>query len=328
MIKKIIFTSLIIIAIVFAGIGYFWYHHYTALHPSTDDAYVQANVVKVAARVPGQVLALKVQNHQQVKQGQLLFVLDPQPYQLAINQAKANLQQAQQQVASLNNKVMADQAVIKERQAQLHLAKESAKRIMPLVAKNYQAATVGDNTKAQLQQAQQALIEAQQQLKADQQLLGKFNQNGKIAAAKVALAQAQLNLKYTRVYAVQSGYISQLSLRAGDYVTIGQPLFTLIEKGNWWVNAFFREDQIANIRTGQKVAVKLDAYGNKIFQGVVQNISYASGTSFSLLPTENGSGNWVKVSQRFPVKIKLQTPLKNYPYRVGASAFVTVNIKS
>lgn len=142
------------------------------------------------------------------------------------------------------------------------------------------------------------------------------------------MAQAQLNLKYTHITAPTSGFIANLTLRQGDTVTAYQQLFALIDNQSWWVQANFKETQLTRIRPGQSATIKVDMYPRRTFSGRVMSISSAAGASFSLLPPENASGNWVKVTQRFPVKVLITAHDPRYPLRLGASSTVTINTTS
>ncbi len=322
--KKIYFISAAALLIIAATAGFVGYIKHSNTHPSTNDAYLEANIVNISARIPGAISTVNIVNHQKVKKGQLLFTIDPTPYQIAVKHAQAVLQQSENNVAKLSSKINYDQAVIKERAAKLQLAKQTTQRINPLVNQDYQAKSMGDKVEATLKEAKQSYIEAQYQLQEDQQQLGSIKQNASVAQAKSELAQAKLKLSYTKVYALQDGYISKLTLRRGDYISPGKNLFVLIESKQWWVTAFFKEDQIKNIHAQQSAVISLDMYGEPL-KGQVESLGYSSGTSFSLLPAENGSGNWVKVTQRFPVRIKITSPTKKVDFRVGASASVMIS---
>lgn len=260
-------------------IGFFI--HYFAYHPSTDDAYVQANTVNVAAQVTGVVDNIYVKDHQLIQKNQLLFTIDPRPFQIAVTRATAALA---------------------AQQAELLLAEQNATRILHLVKLGQQPKAAGD-------QAQSQLDSAKAQLAGDEALL----------------AQAQLDLEHTQVRAPSAGIISQFLLRPGNNVVANMTLFMLVEQSHFWIDANFKETQIAHIKSGQPVKIVLDMFPHKTFSGIVDAVSSASGTVFSLLPPENASGNWVKVTQRFPVKILIQQTDPAYPFRAGATATVTID---
>jgi membrane fusion protein (multidrug efflux system) len=157
------------------------------------------------------------------------------------------------------------------------------------------------------------------------------NLNSLIAAVqldKADLTQAQLNLEYTHVVAPTDGWITSMSLREGDIVQANQPIFAFVSNNEFWVDANFKETQLANLQPGQIATVKVDMYPQHVFKGLVESLSKGSGTVFSLLPPENATGNWVKVTQRVPVRVVVLSPDPRYPLRIGTTATVTVDTRS
>jgi len=274
--------------LVFAGIGVIVfaahsYSLYNTYFPSTDDAYLQADVVNVATQVSGPVDHIYVKDHQTVCAKELLFTIEPAPFETALRQAQANVAQAQ---------------------AQLDTQAKNTARILPLVKNGQLPKSAGDDAQGQLDQLTAALNVAEAQL-----------------------ASAQLNLLYTQVYAASDGFITNFVLRAGQYIQAGSPQFALIENHHWWVNANFKETDITRIKVGQSARIYVDTYPDVKFKGTVEGISRGSGAAFSLLPPENATGNWVKVTQRFPVRVDFVNPDPKYPLRMGASCEVTVNTR-
>lgn len=323
-IKAVIWLAFLAIA---AGAIY-WYLQHEKFYPSTDDAYVQANVVQIAAQVSGPVDQIGVQDHQDVKAGQQLFTIDRKPFAIAVQQAEANLQNTVQQVGAEREAVVSALAIVQERQAQLTEAQKNANRILTLVKENLMAKSQGDQVTSQLQVAEAALNAARSQLAEAQQKFGVPGKaNAQIRAAQAALDQAKLNLAHTQISAPADGQIVNFTLRAGSMVTAEQPIFSLIESKNWWVSANYKETDLNRIRPGQLATIKVDLYPDYTFVGQVVSISGGSGAAFSLLPPENATGNWVKVTQRFPVRVKFFNPNPKYPLRMGASATVTIDTK-
>ncbi|MDF2530044.1 MAG: emrA [Gammaproteobacteria bacterium] len=265
-------------------LGWAAYDMYSDRYISTDDAYVNANQVQIAPQVSGQVLNLDVSNNQFVKQGQLLFQIDPSQYQTAVAKAQAQL--------------AIDQANLVDTQL-------TTNRTLALVRQKLFSQQQGDDAKAKLESAQ-----AQVQL--DQ----------------ANLAQAKLNLGYTQVYASTDGWITNMNLRAGNIVTQDQAVFTLISSNQFWVDANYEETDLQSIKPGQTAKVLIDMYPKHPFKGVVDSISGGTGSAFSLLPPENATGNWVKVTQRVPVKILIVNPDPNYPLHIGTTASVTIDTGS
>lgn len=312
--------SLLIIIIIIVV-----YMHYSKINPSTDDAYINANIVYITPQIDGPIKTLAVQNLQTVKQGQLLFEIDPAQYQYDVNQAKAQWKlQIAQQIAD-QEAIKVAQAQLAEAQANLFVSKQKATRTLALVQKGLASPEEGDEVQgaqnvdtATAQASQEQVIQAQQNLAV---------QKMQVKAAYASLLQAQLNLKRTKVYAPTDGYIANLSLRPGSVVQAGQSLFAVVDNTEWWVDANYKEVDLKRIKAGQTATIKVDMYPGHIYKGTVLFISAGSGSTFSLLPPENASGNWVKVTQRFPVKIVIPADQNtvDYPLRVGASATVVIN---
>ena len=275
----------IAIAIFFGFSALIWlgvqiYNHY---YTSTEDAYINANVVQIAPRVTGKVVHLAITNNQYVKKDQPLFDIDPAPFQTAVDSAQA-------------------QVAIAE--AQLAKAAIESQRTTPLVKQKYLSPQAGDNTLASLKTA-----------------------TGNLEYAKAGLAQAQLNLAYTNIKAPVSGWVTNLTLRTGDIISANQPLFALISDEEYWADANFKETEMQHIKPGQTATIVTDLYPGHTFRGRVESISGGAGSAFSLLPPQNATGNWVKVTQRIPVRVHIMNPDAKYPLRIGISATVTVNLK-
>ncbi len=323
---KIAGVSLLGLVLVLGGVIY---DRHTTRYPSSDDAYVNANIIQIATQVDGQVNHIAVQNYQHVIAGQSLFNLDPRAYEYAKEQASAMILLDQSKVSVLSDALQVAQANFQKSQADLFMADENNKRVSALL-KNHQASEQdGDqvmgaylSAKAQVSAMSSAYLEAQQDLEVAKH---------QVEIAQADLKQAELNLSYTQITAPSSGYVSQFSLRSGSLVAAGSPLFKLVEDQTWWVDANYKETQLARIKIGQRATIQMDLYPDHRFNGKVFAISPNSGSSFSLLPPENATGNWVKVVQRYPVKIELlMTPeeQKLYPPRVGASSSVVVDTRA
>ncbi len=305
--------------------GYLYWQHNT-LYPSTDDAYVNAHVVNIAAQVTGPVTQTYVSDYQLVKKDQPLFDIDPKPFMIAVQKAAAALNLAEQHVAGDIASVKAATADVAKQRNALILAEQNAHRMLPLVRTGQIAKAQGDKITEQLNIARASLQASVQNLEKAKSELGAPNKNNaNIQNAKADFAQAKLNLQHTHIIAPHAGRLINFTTRTGDMINQGVDLFSLIEQKNWWVDANFKETQLQRIRINQPVNVYVDIYPNYIFKGLVTHISQGSGSAFSLLPAENATGNWVKVTQRFPVKIKIINVDASHPLRVGASAQVTVN---
>jgi membrane fusion protein (multidrug efflux system) len=313
------------ILVALAG-GIFAFIHHRKTHPSTDDAYVTAHIVNIQAQVNGQVKKVFVEEHQLVKAGNPLFDLDPGPFQAAVKQADANLQNAREQMAADQMAVESAQAKVTERTAELEQTRHETQRTLSLLKPGYVSRSDADLAIRSLKVAKANLIAAQSDLKEAIHVRGDPDQeNAHLRAAQAALDTALLNLSYTHVRALTAGFVENFDLRPGDAVTAYQTLFALVDNTEWWVDANFKETDLGRIRIGQKASLSLDMYPGIKFTGTVISLAQGSGASFSLLPPENATGNWVKVTQRFPVKIQMTQADTNHPLRLGASCDVEVN---
>ncbi|MEJ2480277.1 MAG: HlyD family secretion protein [Acidihalobacter sp.] len=307
-----------------AGGAWYWYD--SKYYPSTSDAYVGAHTVRIAPQVAGRVVKVAVHNHQQVSKDQLLYRIDPTTYRLKVEQAKAQLSLAKQQVAQLQASVTAAKAQVEQAKVQLANAASKAKRQQRLVARGYTDAQTAQDAQAAEAAARAALGVSEARLAEARARLGRSgNANHQVQLAKAALDMAETDLRDTQVTASCGGRLSGLKLRPGDYVGKGQPNFVLVCDKSWWVDANFKETDLARIHPGETASVTVDTYGGHSFRGRVVSINPASGTAFSLLPPENATGNWVKVTQRVPVRIEILDPSPKYPLRVGTSAEVSID---
>lgn len=306
--------------------GALWYWREARLYPSTDNAYIQANVIRIAPQVSGRVLTVRVKENQVVHQGDVLFTIDPSLYLIQVQKAKANLENTQQQVNAQALAVKIAKANLEKAQAQLSISEKNAKRILSLVHDGRASKQQGDDVRTQLTVAKADYVAADNEFQRAQQILGDASEhNAQIQAAKEQLKEAQLNLQYTQVTAPHDGIITQLSLREGDIVNTNVPQFSIVENTDMWIAANFKETALGRIRPQQTVKIHIDMYPDVTFEGTVDSVSPGSGSAFALLPPENASGNWVKVTQRFPVKIRLKQDDPKYPLRLGASCKVTVD---
>ncbi len=316
-------------AIIIAGIGIYLYHQHDVRYPSTDDAYVGANTVSVAPQVGGAVDQLLIANHQQVKKGALLYSIERRPYEIALQQAQANLATAELQVEQNQAAVTAAQADVHRNEVLLANAKLHAERSAHLKRTDVLSRQQADDDEANYKAAQANLAVAKANLNEALSKLGVPGaDNAAVRAARATVDKAQWDIDHTEIHAQCSGRIGELSLEAGDMVQAGQAGFVLICDSDYWVDANYKETAISRIRVGQPADVSVDMYSDHPFHGVVQSISGASGVAFSMLPPENATGNWVKVTQRVPVRIRITDVDPALPLRVGTSATVTVDTTS
>jgi len=321
--KKV--AASLLVALILIGIA--TYFMLTMNQRSTENAYINADVVEVAAQVPGRVIAVHVVDNQQVHKGDPLFDIDPEPYRIALARAQADLAQAMQTAREDNAEVAASRAQVEQTSVDLGNARANYSRARELVARHFLTQQAADNAQTKVEALQAALNEAKAKLKKALSAPEQPDERGDVLKAKADVAQASLNLGYTHVVAEQDGEITNLSLTPGTLVAIGQPLFALIATNSFHIDANFKETQLSGIHSGQPVDIDIDMYPGHHFHGTVESLSGGTGTAFSLLPPQNATGNWVKIAQRVPVRIKLDNLDPDYPLRIGATATVTVHTR-
>jgi membrane fusion protein (multidrug efflux system) len=307
------------------------YYAFGGRFVSTDDAYTQSARAEISANISGRVSRIFVKDNQQVHKGDPLFELDNREYVIAVEDAKAKLASARLEVAALK-------ATYRERQADVKAAEETLSYREREYEREKSLAAKGISSQEQLDAAQHALVDAQQKLSAarEQQmnlralLANKpdinVNSHPTVQQAQAALEQQALNLSYTLIKAPMDGVVSKVDLlQVGDYIRAASPAFSLLSEQTVWVEANFKETELANMRTGQQATIEVDAYPDHRFHGRVESLSPGTGASFSLLPPENATGNWVKVVQRLPVRISIDDADPRRPIHAGLSVTVEVD---
>ncbi|EIX4881342.1 HlyD family secretion protein [Vibrio vulnificus] len=302
---------------------------YSNSHPSTEDAYVRAKILSVAPQVQGQVVTVEAKDFQAVNKGDLLLKIDARPYLLAVKQAKAAYQLAVQQHDVADKQVTEAVAGLDATRSNLTEAQLEYKRIDSLVARKLASAQDLDTAKNKLANAQASLEQARASV---EKAIANRGEEGAEAAvvqqAAAQLAQAELNLSYTDITSPVDGIAGEINTHVGSVVSVGQTLFPVIIKDSYWVRANFKETDLTHIKPGMEAEVVIDMYPDRVWKATVEELSPASGTSFSLMPPENATGNWVKIKQRFPVRLALNVPKDAPQLRVGASTEVTVDLQS
>ena len=316
--------------ILAAGIGYGLYWFLDArFYESTDDAYVAGNVVAVTAREPATVMALHADNTQTVKQGQLLIAFDPAVANVNMQAAQANLARAVRMVRGEFSGADSYRAELAAAEVALNQATADAKRRESASAgvvsgeELAHARAAEAAAAAKVDAARSALIHAQSQIEGTH-----IADNPDVLAAEAQLRNAAIALGHMRLVAPLDGVIAQRTVQVGQQVAAGAPLMAVVPLSNVWVDANFKEVQLADMRIGQKVSVQSDLYGGAvIYHGRIEGLGAGSGSAFALLPPQNASGNWIKIVQRVPVRIALDAKeLADHPLRVGLSVSASVDI--
>jgi membrane fusion protein (multidrug efflux system) len=314
------------------GYGLRLYWSYRELHPTTDDAYVQAHIVNIAARVSGPVVAVHVGENDYVEVGAPLFDIDPSIFQATVESAEANYEMAAQDTGASDAEVGVARSTLDERRVNLARAKRNLERATQLAATKLISEAEFDNAKATFAEVTAAVESAEADLRRAQSKLGVVgNRNPRQRAAAALLTAARLELSFTKVVAPVAGWISNISLRDGAMIIAERSQFSIVEDKHWWVEANFKETDLHRMRPGQSAVISLDMYPDSELTGAVESLGAGSGAVFSLLPPENATGNWVKVTQRFPVRIRIDArhddPNNLRPLRVGASATVAIAVE-
>jgi membrane fusion protein (multidrug efflux system) len=310
--------------------GYFWLMG--GRYVETDNAYVQQPKVAVSADVAGRVTSVMVHDNELVTSGQVLFTIDPEPYQIALDQAEAALASARVNVEQLRVAYGTAKAQLEAAKETLVIRQAAFDRKDQLRSEGLTADAALDDVKLALQNAQTQVSLAEQQLAGATAALGgdpniATDDHPAVRTALAAVDSAKRNLEKTSVTAPDAGIVSQVaSLNVGQFIATGTTIASLIETGDTWIEANFKETQLAAIEAGMPVEVKLDAYPGVKFEGRLESIGAATGAQFALIPAQNATGNWVKVTQRVPVRIAV-TDTDGKVLRAGMSAVVAVDTK-
>jgi multidrug efflux system membrane fusion protein len=324
--------------------------------PQTDDATVRANFVGIAPQVSGHIVELLVHDNQQVQKGDPLFLIDPRPYEIALERARATLALTRNEVDGLRNgaasalagvsraeaQLRASESEVARLQAQLQHADDHLKRLEPLLSQQFvtvdrleEARTQRDvaqaalaSTRAQHGASEAALRQARTERSRADAVVGQFEgTNARVAAAEAAVHAAELDLGYCRVVAPFTGKVVNLNISEGAFARAGAEVFVLVDTRTWYVVANFRETQLRNIPAGAAADLYLQSQPGKHFRGTVVGLGWAvlpeNGTSVMGLPRVERSLDWIRLAARFPVRIQVDDP--DDSFRLGASAVATVH---
>jgi membrane fusion protein (multidrug efflux system) len=318
-------------AVALGALGYGGYWFYDGrYYESTDDAYVDGDVVQVTSEVPGTVVSLKVDDTQRVRAGQPLLELDPADARIAVANAEADLARAVRQVrglfaqskelrAQIEQREQAERTADEDLQRRGGLLKDGAISAEELSHARDAVTTTRANVAAARQQWSQTVAQIDGTTIAD---------HPQVRAAAAAVRNAELALHRAELISPVSGVIAKRSVEVGQRVAPGTPLLAVVPLEDVWIDANFKEVQLQRMRAGQPVTVRTDIYGHSVtYHGHVAGIAAGSGNAFALLPAQNASGNWIKIVQRVPVRILLDPQeLEAHPLRVGLSSAVRVDL--
>ena len=326
---------LLIVGTVFAVIGLGWLCWHLLVgqwYESTDDAYVNGNVVQVTPQVAGTVISIAADDTDRVQQGQLLVELDGADARVALQEAEANLAHAVRQVRTLFATSGQAGAAVEQRQSELERAQADLERRKRIAA-------IGAVSREELQHAQDAVTAAEaavraarEQHSANRAMIDRTTiaDHPDVLAAAAKVHEAFLAESRTRIQAPVAGVVARRSAQVGQRVTAGNPLMSIVPIGNIWVDANFKESQLRQLRLGQPAKIEADLYGrHAAYRGRIVGFGAGTGAAFALLPAQNATGNWIKVVQRVPVRIALDPDeVREFPLQVGLSMQVEVDTHS
>jgi len=320
-------TLLIALGAVIAAAAGGWYWHVSGTRQETDNAYVNARIVQVSSLVMGQVVSVPIKENQYVHRGDILFELDRRPFEAALWEAEGKLRQAQQGTRQDQSDVLAAQADVARFTADLNNAEANLRRTQQLVQQNFMSRQAADDARARVDAARAALAAGQARVeKAKAALTTTGGTTPAVRVAEAEVEKARLDLEHAVMRAPEEGWITRFDLTPGTVVTPGNPLFAIVVGNSLWVDANFKETELAGVTPGRPATIVVDMYPKHTFHGKVESLAGGTGAAFSLLPAQNANGNWVKVAQRVPVKVSIDDPDPAFPLRVGATATVTVSI--
>ena len=321
---------LLVVVPVIAVLAGLWWWAMSGRYVSTENAYVKADIVAVAPLVDGRVTEVLVLDNQHVEAGDLLFQIDPEPFRIELDMAEARL-------LEVGNEIESKRAEFRQVAAEIEEARERVEFFDSQARRQRQLQERGIAAQAQLDEAEMELMSSRQRVSALQEklrtVLAELGGDPESAAelhpayraAEAARNMAALELSYTELRAPVSGIVSRMRLQRGEWVEGGEPAFSIIDPSTIYVEANLKETQLEHVHLGQRVEIEVDAYPNHVWRGKVQSISPATGAEFAVIPPQNATGNWVKVVQRLPVRIRVETPDNLPPLRAGMTAAVGID---
>ena len=299
-------------------------------YESTENASLQTGMVAVSPSVTGKVVSIEVTENQHVKQGEVLFRIDPESYRAMLGQAQAELADARTDVGSSRADYQEALSQVSAARARAAYARSEAARQGSLLKEGISSRRQYDSAVLDVSTATDAIAAAQAKAESLRASLagnvgGSIEDQPKVQRATAALEQARIALNDAIVRAPQDGIVTRVNqLQVGNYVQPGRPVF-MLSGTRYWVQANFKENQLRYMRVGQPVTIKIDAFPDHALKGRVESFSPGTGNSFSILPAENATGNWVKVVQRLPVQIAIANPPDDLPMSAGLSVDVEVD---
>ncbi|WP_065258311.1 HlyD family secretion protein [Pseudomonas bananamidigenes] len=329
--KRKVMLLVLAVVVALAGAGVWAYHEFIGRwNESTDDAYVNGNVVEITPLVTGTVVSIGADDGDLVHEGQVLVNFDPNDAEVGLQSAQAKLARTVRQVRGLYSNVDGMKAQVNAQQAEVQKAQDNYNRRKNLAAGGAISQEELSHARDDLTSAQNALANARQQLKTTSALVDDtvVSSHPDVMAAAAELRQAYLNNARSTLIAPVTGYVAKRTVQLGQRVQPGTALMAVIPLDQLWIDANFKETQLRDMRIGQPVDIESDIYGSDVkFSGTVDSLGAGTGSAFALLPAQNATGNWIKIVQRVPVRIHINAEeLAKHPLRVGLSTNVEVNL--
>jgi len=332
--RKGVIVTLLFIAVYFGGKKVI----FSITHETTDNAQIETSIVPVLTRIAGYVKTITIKDYDSVGQNQLVAEMDDAELQVQLLEQQSDLQQSMADVSNAqaqlengilslkNNKGVIDLRTIKQKKANSDLKRdENLFKEQAITRKQL------EETEFQIASANQELTNAQTELATANNRIAVLRQNVNRAMAliemkKTKIKETELKLSYTKIITPSAGKIGKKNINIGQFVQAGTPLFSIVNDSSYWIVANFKESQLGSLQEGKNVKIRLDAFPDLTIEGTIASLSDATGAKFSLLPPDNSSGNFIKVTQRIPVKIAInnQAAFKN-KLRAGMSVFITVD---
>jgi membrane fusion protein (multidrug efflux system) len=328
--RKILLLGLALLVIVCGLAVWAWHELYGQWSESTDDAYVNGNVVEITPLTTGTVISIAADDGDLVREGQVLLQFDPSDAEVGLQSAEANLGKVVRQVRGLYSNVDGIKAQLAAQRAEVQKAQDNYSRRRNLAASGAISQEELSHAKDDLTSAQSALTHIQQQLASNVALVDdtEVSSHPDVKAAAAQLRQAYLANARTTLLAPVTGYVAKRSVQLGQRVPPGTPTMAVIPLDQLWIDANFKETQLGKMRIGQPVEITTDLYGSDVkYSGTIDSLGAGTGSAFALLPAQNATGNWIKIVQRVPVRVHINADeLAQHPLRVGLSTTVDVNL--
>lgn len=321
---------IVVPAIAITGAVGYWLH--SARYVSTENAYVKTDIAKIAAEVSGRAVKVNARAHLKVRRGDILVTIDPRPFELAVKHAEAELDAARREIETLAASLKEARTELREARDRAAYFRKRFERQIELARQGITAKTRRDELENDANAADDRVAMVRQKIQRVMASLGggaerPIDEHPLVRAKIAALEQAKLDLEHTVVRAPADGTVVTVPLVPGEQITAAEPLFAIVTDTAPWVDANFKETDLTHVQVGQTAKIVLDIYPDHTWNAEVRSISPATGAEFAILPPQNASGNWVKVVQRLPVRLKLKPSVGAPPLRAGMTATATIDTK-